>query len=120
MGARLLDRALNVDRRAAAKVCIELIKECSEIGEMSETSHGVLAETLKVLQAQEYWQLKNQERHEGKNDPTDKQIAISRVALPALEAAAKALDAEDYNEVLTQLELAVSTEGKPVRRRKRV
>lgn len=110
---------MNVDRRATARVCIELIKECSDIGEMSDASHKALADALKQMQSQEFWQLKNQERHEGKNEPTDRQIAISRVALPALEAAVKALAEDDYNEVLDQLTLAVTTEGEAPKKRSR-
>lgn len=108
---------MNQDRRHLAKVCIALVKECSDIGEMSNESHDVLSDSLKQLTSAEYWQLRNQERHEGKNAATDKQIAICRVALPALEQAVKALKASDYNKVIARLQKAVDTDGTAPRKR---
>lgn len=102
---------MNVDRRATAQICIALLKECAEVGEISDESHVALEEVLKTMRNQEYWQLKNQSKHEGKNAPTDKQIAISRVALPALELAVEALDQGDYHTILDQLILAITTDG---------
>lgn len=110
---------MNNDRRTIGRVCVELIKECSEIGEMSERAHVALTDALSVMKSQEYWQLKNQERHEGKNAATDKQIGICKVALPALEAAARALDEEDYQHVIDQLTLAITTEGEVVKKSSR-
>lgn len=81
------------------------------MGEISDESHVALEEVLKTMRNQEYWQLKNQSKHEGKNAPTDKQIAICRVALPALELAVEALDQGDYHMVLDQLTLAITTQG---------
>lgn len=78
---------------------------------MSEASHVALTAAVKHLQFQEYWQIKNQEKHAGSNPSTDKQISISRVALPALELAVEALVNEDYNTVLDQLVLASTTDG---------
>lgn len=91
-----------------------------ESGEMDERSHVALTDAIHVMQNQEYWQLNNQERHEGKNASTDKQIAISKIALPALERAVQALRADDYSGVLISLELAVNTDGEatPSRRKK--
>lgn len=106
---------MNVDRRATALVCIALLHECSEIGLISDASHVALTDTVKSMQQAEYWQLRNQEKHAGKNEPTDKQIAICKVALPALEAAVKALSEDDFMEVLDQLTLAVTTDGTPQR-----
>lgn len=103
---------MNKDRRATAQVCIELIKECAEIGEISEASHVALHGALKQMVAGEYWSLRNMTKHAGKNPSTDKQIAIAQAALPALEAAVTSLDKDDYNAVIDQLQLAVSTEGK--------
>ena len=106
---------MNKDRRATARICIELIKECAEIGEMRDASHEALVEALKTMQAAEYWSLRNQAKHEGSNDSTDAQIAVSRVALPALEDAVRYVQEEDYNAVIDSLELAITTKGAPAR-----
>ena len=109
---------MNVDRRAAGNICIALLREVQGTGEISEQSHVALVTAIRTIQNSEYWQIKNQERHEGKNSSTDTQLAIARVAHPALEAALKAVEDDDYAEVLHQLEIAVSTDGtKPKRRR---
>lgn len=107
---------MNTDRRQIAQICVELIRETAEVGEMSERAHQALVEAVKHLQAQEYWQAKNQEKHAGKNPSTDKQLAICRVALPALELAAEALQQEDYSTVIDQLELASTTDGEVPKR----
>lgn len=103
---------MNKDRRATAQVCVELIKECAAVGEMSEASHVALADALKTMQAGEYWSLRNMSKHAGRNESTDAQIAVSEVALPAIEEAVVALEAEDYNTVIDLLSLAITTEGK--------
>ena len=110
---------MNADRRASCQVCIELIKECSLIGEMSDASHKALEEVINGMKKAEYWSLRNQSKHEGRNPSTDQQIAVSRVALPALEAAATALANEDYTEVVDQLMLAVTTDGKVLKKSSR-
>lgn len=102
---------VNKERRATARLCIELIKECAEIGEMREASHEALVEAVKLLRASEYWGLHNSLKHEGENPATDKNIAVSRVALPALDAATVALEEGDYNDVIDQLTLVVTTDG---------
>lgn len=112
-----LDRPLNGDRRFAGNLCIALIKECAEIGEMSDTAHNTITATLKHLQQAEFWQLRNQERHAGKNASTDQQLAVCRVALPALEAAVKALEADDYDGVINHVTLAVTTDGSVPRKK---
>lgn len=109
---------MNKDRRSTAQVCIELLKECALVGEISDTSHEAVAEAIKLMKSAEYWSLRNQEPHEGRNEATDQGIAVSRVALPALESAAKALEEDDYDTVIEMLELAITTEGKPVKRKK--
>lgn len=109
---------MNADRRHTAAVCIELIKECLEIGEMAETSHAALSEAVKHLTSSEFWQLKNQERHAGKNAATDKQIAICKVALPALEQASEALKAGDMRKVIRKLNTAMTTDGQKPKRGK--
>lgn len=102
---------MNQDRRHIAEMCIELIEVSAEHGEISDKAHATLVKSVKHLAAQEYWQLKGQERHEGKNASTDKQLAVCRVALPALEAAGKALESDDWDTVISQLKLAISTDG---------
>jgi hypothetical protein len=110
---------VNGDRRATGQVCIELIKECAEIGEMSEASHTALTNALRSMVQAEYWSLRNQLPHLGKNPSTDQGIAVSQVALPALEAASAALAADDYDTLVDQLQLAITTDGaKPKRKKK--
>lgn len=110
---------MNADRRDTAKACIALMQECSFIGEISDSSHVALVEIVKHLEQSEFWQLKNQERHEGKNEPTDKQIAICRVALPALQTASAALKDDDFDTVVQQLTLAITTDGTMPRKKRR-
>ena len=103
---------MNKDRRATIQVCIELIRECAEIGEMSEASHTALGNALQQMVAGEYWSLRNMSKHEGKNESTDQQIAIAKVALPALEGAVQALAEEDYDKVLRLLRRAVKEDDR--------
>jgi hypothetical protein len=102
---------LNVDRRGQAQLCIELMKECNTWGEISQASYDALVASVTAMKNAEYWSLRRQEPHAGKNESTDKQIAVSRVALPALEAALEALKTDDFNMAIEQLTLAVTTEG---------
>lgn len=110
---------MNADRRQTAKLVIALVQEGHENGEISDETHDVLGETLAHLHRQEHYQLRTQEKHEGKNTSTDKQIAICRVALPALEAAMHAYNSDDFQECVTQVKLAIETDGtKPKPKRK--
>ena len=109
---------MNKDRRHAAQLAIELLKECSAVGLISDDSHVAVTDTLKHLQQAEYWQLRGQEKHAGKNPSTDSQIAICRVALPALEAAVTAWETDDFDAVIDQLTLAVTTDGTVPTRKK--
>lgn len=112
---------MNKDRRVIAQICIELLKECNETGLINDDSHVALTDAVKHLTAQEFWQIKNQERHEGKNATTDSQLSICRVALPALEQAARELGKTepDYTAVIDHLHLAITTDGTvPSKRRK--
>jgi hypothetical protein len=102
---------VNTDRRQACEVTIALLVECHHVGLISDESHVAVTNMLHHLQRQEFWQLKNQEKHEGKNASTDTQLAICRVALPALDAAIKAWDNDDFDEVIRQLSLASTTDG---------
>lgn len=107
---------MNADRRMIGQVCISLLHECNEIGLIADASHVAVTDALKHLQQAEYWQLKNQERHEGKNASTDAQLAVCRVALPALEAAVAAWNKDDFSEVIDQLNVAITTDGKKPRK----
>ena len=102
---------MNVERRALGQVCIELMKECAEWGEMSQASYDTLKTALDTMRQAEYWSLKNQSRHAGKNALTDKSISISEIALPALDSAVLSLAAEDYNAVIDHITLAITTDG---------
>lgn len=110
---------MNVDRRAAGKVLIELLNEGSINGEISDEAHEVIGETLVHLQKSEYHQLRTQEKHEGKNASTDKQIAICRVALPALEEAVHAYNSDDFTTCAVKVKQAIETDGTVPKRRRR-
>jgi len=88
------------------------MKECAETGWISEASHVALLGAVAAMKSAEYWSLRNQSRHEGRNATTDEQIAVSRVALPALELAHIALAEEDYDMAIDQLTLAITTDGR--------
>lgn len=99
---------------------VALLTEGSTAGEISDESHEALGEALTYLQKQEYHQLRAQEKFEGRNASTDKQIAICRVAFPALETAVAAYNSDDYDTVIDQVNIAVTTDGvvpKPRRNR---
>lgn len=111
---------MNADRRIVGKVVVELLNEGHTHGEISDQAHEVIGETLVHLQKQEYHQLRAQEKFEGKNASTDKQIAICRVALPALEAAVAAYNSDDFMECVVKVKLSIETDGTvPKVRRKR-
>lgn len=102
---------MNADRRQIGRVCIALLMECNHNGLIADESHVAISESLVHMQTAEYWQLKNQEKFEGKNVSTDKQLAVCRVALPALEAALKAWNRDDFEETIKQVHLAITTDG---------
>lgn len=110
---------MNTDRRQTAQVCVALLRECARGGEIDDESHVALVDAVKHLQNQEFWQLQRQERHEGKNASTDQQLAICRIALPALEEAVQALNRDDFDTVIAKLELAATTDGTAPRRRRK-
>lgn len=110
---------MNKERRALGRTLIALLEARSEIGEIDDTTHEVISESIALLQNTEYWQLQNQQRHEGSNASTDQQLAICRVALPALEEALKAWNADEYERTITNITIAVETDGKPTRRKAR-
>lgn len=112
---------MNADRRHTGQLLIQLVIECSEShAGMSDETHLYATTALHALQTSEYWQLRNQEKHEGKNASTDQQLSVCRVALPALEAAVKAWNNDDFETVITQLSLAITTDGTvPREKRKR-
>jgi len=106
---------MNQDRRMVGKVLIELLTEGSINGEISDKAHEVIGETLAHLHKSEYHQLRTQEKYEGKNTSTDKQVAICRIAMPALESALRAYNSDDFQECVTQVKLATETDGIPPR-----
>lgn len=106
---------MNADRRQLGKVVIALLEEANTVGEISDKTHTVLGETLTHLHRQEHHQLRAQEKYEGNNASTDKQIAICRVALPALDSAVGCHDMDDYVGVIKYLEVAIETDGTPPR-----
>lgn len=109
---------MNSDRRVTARVIIELLKECSMIGEMQQASYDMIREALESMRVAEYYQHKRQLKYAGKNESTDTQIRICEVALPALERAEKALEQDDFDKVITLLEKAINADGtKPTRRK---
>ncbi len=111
---------MNNDRRITARVIIELLKECSMIGEMQQASYDMISEALESMRVTEYYQHKRQLKYAGKNESTDTQIRICEVALPALEKAQKALEKDDFDQVVTLLQKAVDADGaKPTKRKVR-
>lgn len=99
------------------RVILELLNEGHYHEEISDQAHEVLGEALAHLQKQEYHQLKAQGVHEGKNASTDQQIKICKVALPALEEAVAAYNTDDFTAVATQLNVALTTDGSPEKRK---
>ena len=111
---------MNSERRHLAHVCIQLVKVGSLREEISDEAHDALVAAVKAMRQAETWSLRNQERHEGKNKTTDTSIAVSRVALPALERADSALAEGDYLQVIKQLRIAATTDGsEPVPKKRR-
>lgn len=109
---------MNEDRRQVGKLVIALLQEGSSSGEISDESHEALGEALAHLNRQEFHQLRAQEKYEGKNASTDKQIAICRVAGPALEHALEAYNSDNFAAVMQQLTLAIETDGTVPRKAK--
>ena len=107
----VLGRTVNADRRHIGKVCVALLEEGHANEEIHDSSHVALVEAVKHLLSQEFWQLKTQSKHEGKNASTDAQLAICRLALPALELAVAALETDDYAAAMTHIKFAVETDG---------
>lgn len=111
---------MNADRRHTGQLLIQLVIECSESNRgMSDETHLLATTALHSLQTAEYWQLKNQERHEGRNASTDAQLSVCRVALPALEEAVKAWNSDDFDAVIAQLTLAITTDGSVPREKRK-
>lgn len=111
---------MNATRRILGNVIIALLSECSESGLISDENHLTATNAIHHLKQEESYQLRAQEKHKGTNASTDKQIAISTVALPALEKAWDAWNQDDFVECISQLTLAIETDGTvPKVRRKR-
>lgn len=112
---------MNSQRRISGSLLIALLLECNESGTISDENHLTATDALKSMQQDERWQLNAQEKHAGKNDSTDKQIAVCNVALPALTEAIDAWNNDDYVTVIEKVKLAIETDGvvpKPSRRKK--
>lgn len=110
---------MNNDRRQTGHTLVALLIECNQTGLISDESHLVATTALKYLQQQEFFQLKSQTKYAGQNTTTDAQLAICSVALPALEAAVDAWNNDDFDTVIAQVALAVTTDGKPVREKRK-
>lgn len=113
---------MNSQRRVSGNLLIALLMECNESGTISDENHEVATKALKTMQQDERWQLNSQEKHAGKNDSTDKQIAICHVALPALTEAIDAWNEDDFVTVIEKVKLAINTDGtapKPVPKKRR-
>lgn len=113
---------MNEHRRHTGHITIALLMECNHNGIIGDEAHLAITDALVHMQREEYHQEKAQSKHEGKNVTTDKQLAICRVALPALEDAVAAWHRDDFGTVIEKLKLAITTDGtKPkvkARRRK--
>lgn len=113
---------MNSQRRVSGSLLIALLLECNASGTISDENHQVATKALKSMQQDERWQLNSQEKHAGKNDSTDKQIAICHVALPALTEALDAWEEDDFVLVIQKVKLAIETDGtvpKPTRARRK-
>lgn len=104
---------MNAQRRISGSLLIALLVECHESGTISDESHLTATTALQTMRRDEQWQLNMQEKHAGSNESTDKQIAICKVALPALEKAVDAWNNDDFDEVIKMVTLAVETDGTP-------
>lgn len=113
---------MNADRRLVGRVLVELLNEGSINGEISDEAHTVIGEALVSLQKSESYQLRSQEKYDGTSPSNTKQVAICRVALPALEAAVHAYNGDDFAECMAQVKIAIETDGtvpKPRRQRRK-
>jgi hypothetical protein len=109
---------VNADRRHIGHITLALLIECSHTGLIGDDAHIAITNALHHLQNQEYWQLQKQEKHEGKNASTDQQLAICRLALPALEQCVKSWNDDDFETVIEHLTLAITTDGTVPKRKK--
>lgn len=113
---------MNAQRRVSGSLLIALLLECNDSGTISDENHLTATDALKSMQQDERWQLNAQEKHAGKNDSTDKQIAVCNVALPALTEAIDAWNEDDFVTVIEKVKLAIETDGtvpKPTRARRK-
>lgn len=112
---------MNATRRLLGATVVSLLLECNESGTISDENHLTATNAISHLKQEESYQLRAQEKHAGKNDSTDKQIAICEVALPALEKAWAAWNNDDFVAVIGHITLAIETDGtvaKPKRQRR--
>lgn len=102
---------MNENRRHTGHITIALLLECNHSGTISDEAHTAITNALTHMHREEFHQEKAQSKHEGKNATTDKQLAICRVALPALEDAVAAWNKDDFGTVIRKLKVAITTDG---------
>lgn len=102
---------MNEERRQLGHITIALLIECNHSQSIGDEAHLAITNSLKHMQRQEFHQQRTQEKYAGQNASTDKQLAISYVALPALEEAVAAWENDDFQQVIESVTLAVVTDG---------
>lgn len=104
---------MNASRRQTGQITIALLLECANSGTIGDEAHLAITDTLVHLQREEFHQLRAQEKYEHTSTSNATQVAICRVALPALEAAVDAWNRDDFDTVIDQLKIAITADGKP-------
>lgn len=102
---------MNATRRILGATIVSLLLECNESGMISDENHLSATTAIHHMKDEESYQLRAQEKHAGKNDSTDKQIAICRAALPALEKAVDAWNHDEFVQVIEHIRFAIETDG---------
>ena len=112
---------MNASRRQTGSITIALLLECSHSGTIGDEAHLAITDTLVHLHREEFHQLRAQEKYEHTSPSNATQVAICRVALPALEAAVDAWNRDDFETVIEQLKVAIEADGKakPARKARR-
>lgn len=112
---------MNASRRQTGHITIALLLECANSGTIGDEAHLAITDTLVHLQREEFHQLRAQEKYEHTSASNATQVAICRVALPALEAAVDAWNKDDFDTVIEQLKVAIEADGKakPARKARR-
>lgn len=103
---------MNASRRQTGHITIALLLECNHNGTIGDDAHLAITDTLVHLQREEFHQLRAQEKYEHTSPSNATQVAICRVALPALEEAVEAWNKDDFETVIDRLKLAITADGK--------